>query len=261
MLKSIIKLLLHNHKASFKPSQQSRPLIILGNGPSLNSTIENHAEALSNAPLLAVNFAANTPVFSELKPDYYVLADPHFFENQNDANVAKLISAINAVNWPMTLFLPCKAKSPISNPYVKVERFPMTAVEGSQKLENWAFSARRAMPRPRNVLIPSIMIAIWLGFSEIYITGADHSWLTSVSVTDNNQVVSLQPHFYKDNDHELSRIKVVQMNLKLHELLMHWHIAFRSYHSVQRWAEKIGVKIFNATPNSFIDAFPRKCLK
>lgn len=261
MLKSLVKLILHPRKATFTSVNQLKPLIILGNGPSLNSTLASHREALDENPLLAVNFAANTPVFFDLKPEYYVLADPHFFNNAADPNVRKLIDSINGIDWPMTLFLPFGSKVNLANPQIRIEYFPMIAVEGSRRLELRAYNARRGMPRPRNVLIPSIMIAIWLGFKEIYLTGADHSWPKTLSVTDQNEVVSVQPHFYEEDSRELQRIRVTQMNMKLHELLQHWFVAFRSYHQIQRWAEKIDVKIYNATPDSFIDAFPRKCLK
>ena len=261
MLKSFIKLVLHPQRASFQPQEQTLPLIILGNGPSLSDTIANDRASLESNPLLAVNFAANTPIFFELKPEYYVLADPHFFKNDDDSNVKRLIASLNSVNWSMTLFVPFGSAVPVINQHVKIEHFPMIAVEGSPKLEKWAYSARRGMPRPRNVLIPSIMIGAWLGFKELYITGADHSWMKTVSVTEQNEVVSIQPHFYEEDSAELQRIRVTQMHMKLHELLTHWQIAFRSYYQIQRWAETAGIKIFNATPGSFIDAFPRQCLK
>lgn len=258
MLKSLIKLALTPKRASFGPKPQTKPLIILGNGPSLNATIAESRTALNENPLLAVNFAANAPIFFELKPQYYVLADPHFFFATGDVNVCRLINSLNAVDWQMTLFVPFATRVNLSNPNVKIERFPMTAVEGSPKLERMAYSARRGMPRPRNVMIPSIMIGAWLGFKEIYLTGADHSWSKTLSVTERNEVVSIQPHFYEEDSRELERIRVTQMNMKLHELFMHWHVAFRSYHQIRRWADRVGIKIYNATPESFIDAFPRK---
>lgn len=256
MIKSIAKMLLHPRRASFKAAHRIKPLIILGNGPSLNDTMAQSPQSLHDNPLLAVNFFANTQQFRELKPEYYVLADPYFFDNPDDANVAKLMANLAAVDWHMTLFLP--VYRPFPN--LTVELFPMTAVEGPSWLEAAAYSARLAMPRPRNVLIPSIMIGIWLGFQQIYIVGADHSWPSSVSVNERNQVVSIQPHFYREDSRETDRIRTVYMHLPLHQLLESWRIAFHSYHQIRRWADRIGVSIFNATPGSFIDAFTRRPL-
>lgn len=256
VIKSIAKVLLRPRRASVQHDERSEPLIILGNGPSLNATLEHDRAALESSPLLAVNFFANSPEFRRLKPEYYVLADPHFFDNADDPNVARLMENLAAVDWPMTLFLPVKK----SFPNLRVEYFPMTAVEGARRLESAAYSARLGMPRPRNVLIPSIMIGVWLGYKEIYIVGADHTWPASVSVNERNEVVTLQPHFYKEDSRELERIRTVYMRVPLHQLLESWRVAFHSYHLIQRWTESLGVHVYNATPGSFIDAFERKPL-
>ncbi|MFN5736912.1 MAG: hypothetical protein ACK444_12775, partial [Flavobacteriales bacterium] len=55
-------------------SKQSsdKPLLILGNGPSLNATLtENPLERLAHFDLLAVNNAANAELFTQLRPSFY----------------------------------------------------------------------------------------------------------------------------------------------------------------------------------------------
>ncbi len=257
MIKSIAKLLLSPRRASVKPSRRDSALIVLGNGPSLAGVIRDCPTTLKNHPLLAVNFAANTPEFDSLKPEFYVLADPHFFRNLDDPNVARLTENLNRVSWPMTLFVPFGAKPQITNPLVSIERFPLRAMEGPRWFRHLMFRNRLGMPRPRNVLIPSIMIGIWLGFREIIICGADHSWLRTLSVNDRNEVVSIQPHFYKEDSRELERQRVDYLKIPLHQVLESQMVAFRSYHTVQDFAREENIKILNATEGSFIDAFPR----
>ena len=63
------------------------------------------------------------------------------------------------------------------------------------------------MPRPRNVLVPSLMTAIREGYSRIVLTGRMPSWSKSLWVTDNNRVVTVQPHFYEDNEKERDRVE------------------------------------------------------
>ena len=104
------------------------------------------------------------------------------------------------------------------------------------------------------------MIGLKMGFRQIYLTGADHSWTKTLAVDDDNLVVSIQPHFYKDNQAEHTRVASVYKDIRLHEILLSFHIAFRSYFFVSRYAKTIGASIFNATPGSFIDAFPRRSL-
>lgn len=256
MIKSLAKILLQPRR--FKP-QKARPeeLVILGNGPSLRQTIDEHLPELHNRPLMAVNYMANTPEFQLLKPQYYVLADPHFFRATDDPMVQTLWRNLQTVDWPMTLLVPFGAKVPEG---VKCRRYPFRAGEGTKWFRHFLFAHGLSMPRPRNVMIPSLMLAIWLGFKEIYIVGADHTWIKTLSVNERNEVVSIQPHFYKDGADELERQRIDYMHRPLHDVLEAQTIAFRAYHTISAFTSGRDIHIWNATPGSYIDAFPRKSL-
>lgn len=261
-------MLLQARKASIPHADDtSQPLIIMGNGPSLNDTIRDHSQLLSSRSTLAVNFAACAPVFISLRPKYYVLADPFFFSDAETDNLKRLRSCLsNDVDWDMTLFVPCNRckhanKITAGNQHIKIATFNPIGVEGFEWLENIAFTNGWGMPRPRNVLIPSIMIGINLGYQNIHIVGADHSWMQTLSVNDQNQVVSIQPHFYKDGEQEKTRINTEYHQYPLHQIIHSFYVAFRAYHSIRRYADKKGIHIFNSTPTSFIDAFPRAPLQ
>ncbi len=239
-----------------------RELVILGNGPSLRHTLDHDMEALMSHSRLAVNFAANAPEFNSLRPDFYVLADPHFFAGRDsDPNVARLWDNLGQADWHLTLYVPCgrakQVRSELKGKPVTVKGFNLTPAEGAKALVYPLYSAGLAMPRPRNVLIPSIMTGIREGFRRIYLTGADHTWSRTLGVDEKNHVVSVQPHFYKDNKSEKERVSSEYAGYHLHDILKSLYIAFRSYHQIKRWADKQGVEIYNVSPGSFIDAFPR----
>ena len=96
-----------------------------------------------------------------------------------------------------------------------------------------------------------------MGYKEILIFGADHSWMKTLSVTDGNEVVSIQPHFYKDGEDEQNRVRHEYRNYRLHQIVESFAIAFKSYHDIAQYAASRCIKVYNATPGSFIDAFPR----
>lgn len=263
-LASIAKVWIKSRRATVSCSAEAGDeLVVLGNGPSLNQTIAEHSDFLSGRELLAVNFAANTPVFNQLKPDYYVLADPHFFNAKGNQAVASLWQNIADAEWKMTLLVPVKAKVPaevLDNEKITVERYNLTPVEGNRCVRHLLYRLNLGMPRPRNVLIPSLMLAVAKGFKQIYVAGADHSWMKTISVDDDNHVVSIQPHFYKDSAGEKSRVSTEYMNYPLHQIVYSFYVAFRSYHTIRDYAESRHATITNITPGSFIDAFPRKKL-
>lgn len=263
-IKSCVKQVVEKSAKINPANSATNQLIILGNGPSLRTNLDNDLDLLRSADTLAVNFAANTPEFSEIQPTYYLLADPHFFDKAGeDPNVGRLIENLNSITFQMTLFVPAgarKADSYFHNHNLTVKHFSFTAVEGYTWFENAMMNSHRGMPRPRNVLIPSIMVGIWLGYKEIYLLGADHSWLKTLSVNDRNEVVSIQPHFYKEDSREQQRVNEVYVNRQLHEVLESMMIAFKSYHRIREYADRCGTQIFNSTPSSMIDAFERASL-
>lgn len=261
---SIIRMVLLSRPVPRPPflGSPDKKVIILGNGPSLRDTIAEYGHVLPSATTVAVNFMANTPQFFELRPKYYVLADPHFFTGTSHDNVFSLWGNLSRAEWPLVLLVPVKRTKTArkllgKNSKISVVPFNFVAAEGFFPFERWAYNRRLAMPRPRNVLIPAIMTAIDAGFDDIYLVGADHSWLETLRVDDRNHVVSIQPHFYADSKTELARSATEYKGYRLHDILYSFYIAFRSYHTIARYARSKGVRIYNSTPASFIDAFPR----
>ena len=235
-------------------------LIIMGNGPSLRDTISQSLDTLRKYDTTAVNFAANAPEFKLINPTHYVLADPHFFGAPGrDPNVDRLWENLRDAGAEMTLHLPAGRNATLP-PEIRLQHFNMTPGDGADALSRWLYRKGLAMPRPRNVLIPAVMEGIRDGYDEIYIVGADHTWPHTLYVDDLNRVVTVQPHFYEDNKKELDRVAEEYVGLRLHDVLGSMTVAFRSYHAVKKYAEKEGVKIYNSTPGSLIDAFIRKPL-
>lgn len=266
--KGVAKILLLSRLrgAGCRRKPASGRIFVLGNGPSLRGALDAFATELAHEKTLAVNFALNTPEIRALAPEHYVLADPHFFRPAGeDASVDALWGNIAGLHSPMTLFVPVKylttASKRIEGAPVTLRPFNAVGVEGFPWFAHAAYRSGLGMPRPRNVLIPSIMLAIRAGFSEIVLLGADHSWMTTLAVNDDNEVVSIQPHFYKEDAREEKRVRHEYRGYRLYQIVGSFAVAFRAYHLIERFARAEGVRIINATPGSFIDSFRRAPLR
>ena len=242
---------------------KGKDLVIMGNGPSLSATIDNNFDFLVDRDLMAVNFAALSEEFIHLRPRYYIMADGHFFNSlQTDNNVRKLWDNLGKISWDMTLLVPIRYRhfvAPLlmNAKNIKMKYYNLTPIEGFKWLNHIFFSMGLGMPRPRNVLIPAIMEGMRMGYKKIFIVGADHTWTKTLDVDNENFVVSVQPHFYKDNEEEHKRVRETYKGIRLHEVLGSMAVAFKSYWEIAAYAGKKGICIFNATPGSMIDAFPR----
>lgn len=90
----------------------------------------------------------------------------------------------------------------------------------------------------RTVVYSCIQIAIYMGYKEIYIIGADHNY-------SNNQK-DVQNHFHKD--YYKGNIRPDNYFKEKAEL---------AYLSARKFAEKNGVKIYNATRGGHLEVFER----
>lgn len=144
------------------------------------------------------------------------------------------------------------------NPNIRLCIYNTTPIEGFQGFCNWIFNRGWGVPRPHNVLIPSIAIGLRLPFRKIYLAGADHSWLPEITVTDDNVVLMHQKHFYDQNKSQAATVKQENLNsARLYTILYHMYVAFKSYFVLEDYARKLGKEVINITPASYIDAFKR----
>lgn len=248
--------------------------VILANGPSLEKLIKENKEYLLGKDLICVNHFPSTEYYNQLQPAYYVTSAPdlwldeidEFFVNQSNGLFNTMTEK---TSWPLFFHIPYESrkfkrwqKLLLPNDRIKIIFYNNTPIEGWKWFRHLCFKLNLGMPRPHNVLIPCITHCINMGYRRIYLWGADHSWLSEISVNQNNQVLINQKHFYDYKTSEskpLDKRGVGQRNMP--ELLTKFVHAFNGYFILQEYAESRGTTILNATPGSFIDAFERVDLK
>lgn len=108
----------------------------------------------------------------------------------------------------------------------------------------------------QNVISPSIMLAIYLGCTSIYLIGCDHSWW-SWDEDMYEEEIKKHTHFYKKSNEE-RKINISSWNMYDFKTLQQ-SIARQvyEYKSLKTYADKKGVKIYNATEGGNLEIFPR----
>ena len=244
--------------------------MILGNGPSLTRDLHEHRNFLTAKDIICVNHFPSTDFYTKLKPAIYITGAPDLWLDDIDEQFilqSKILfnNIANKTTWPMEFYIPYEAKKHMRwqnqiahNKNIQIHYYNNVPIEGWRWFKFTCFNLTWGMPRPHNVMIPSLMISIWKGYKRIYLLGADHSWLSEISVTDENEVLINQKHFY---DAQSSVGKPLDKRGKgkrnLSELLHKFTTAFASYFEIKAFAKKKNVTILNATKGSFIDAFDR----
>ena len=244
--------------------------ILIGNGPSVREALSKIDDYRKNKLLICVNHFPTTDYYEKLKPSIYITSAPDLWLDDIDEKFIKQSNFLfdqmaKKTNWPLQLFIPFESRKHdrwknylLKNQNISIHYYNNTPIEGWKWLNHFLFHKNWGMPRPHNVMIPSIFLSINSGLKKIYLIGADHSWLPEISVTQDNQVLLHQKHFYDEATSKAQSLdKRGKGQRRLHEILHKFMLAFKGYFVLKTYAESKGVKILNATPDSYIDAFER----
>lgn len=249
-------------------------VIIVGNGPSLNKTMELYDDILRKVPCMMVNFAANTELYERIKPSIYLLVDPAWY-NPTEKLQTIVESCIDAIIcktvWPMTIVMPNRARESHA-----VQRFKENAnlrilfyedgwqlPNGISKYEAW--DKNLICPPAQTVLNTAVWLSVYWGYKETYLVGADTSFIQDIYVGQKDNVLyTIDSHFYKNEDVYNNSIEPERNGRKfgmdMEQLLESVYVMFKSYRELREYAEWKGVKIYNASEYSMIDCLERKKL-
>ncbi len=259
-------------RLTYRRDPGRRRVFILGNGPGLTGDEERLRDAIRATDSIGLNRFAESELFTRLQPRLYVLCDPVFCGREADvespgllAMRRKLFEAIRSrLDWDMTLLVPSYGKSEIadrlSHPRLKV--LPFNSAKLDHRLMAWIkyplLRKNWACFSLNNVMVASIYLSINLGYREIILVGADHSWSEQMRVDDQNRICMEDPHFYdgaqKPPQVVLSEGRAPYGAAAFFQDLVN---TFTMYQELQGYARKMGVRVWNASSRSYIDAFER----
>ncbi|MDP3792378.1 MAG: hypothetical protein Q8Q89_01475 [bacterium] len=237
---------------------------IIAGGPSVSNI---DLAQLRNEYTFVMNDFNKNPQFAKLNPKFYVISDSlYFLEGSTEYWPQELKRKSQNLPKDITMFLGLGAK-PFVEKYDLFSNHPLHYI-GMQGIftDNFPFNIAldRYVPYPKNTLLVCLMTATYMGFSTIYLLGCEHNFL-SYNISAGKSVT--YDHSYED---EISKLdpkneKVVNKYFRPKDLNQNYekNIAnilqlFRNYKFFYAKAKKLypGIKIYNATPDSFLDIFP-----
>ncbi len=257
-------------------SRMHSTLLILGNGPSLQTSLTKLDKDKNDYDCVAVNSFATTSSYEVIKPNMYILADTAYFLRKEDLlervqNVVDSLAdcLVKKTTWELSLFVPNYGeKSEFirkvkTNPFIKVYYFNMhdhfIPIGKGMKYylwdKNWnAFAGQ-------TVLNTCVNLGIVLKYKEIYLVGADTSWHENLRIEqDNNKLYTIDKHFYGDRKVYVYADPYGKIPERLDRELISVSKALSLYWELKEYADTRNVRIYNASEYSDIDAFPRMSL-
>jgi hypothetical protein len=219
----------------YKDLHKGQRCFILATGPSLGELESHQIKALSNEVTLAVNSFYKVNSTKEITPNYYVLMDDLYWSSWS--NVFNEIESHYSTRVPIFI-TDIRSRPFINNQkdfkdiFLYAKKYPVDYIDSD--LSKNIFIGL-------NVVTTAILSAIYFGFKEVYIIGADYNAFCSQG----------KGHAYNDEE------EISQSNYNLAFYLKFYAICTEFHYLVSKYARKKGVKIINLNPNSLLDAYQK----
>jgi hypothetical protein len=218
---------------------------ILATGPSINS---QNLKPLKKETCIAVSNFFVHPDYQTIQPRYHCLAPYHppIEEEAWQSWLDKLNQSLDKTELFFSSSDIHRNEAP--NRFDESKRYYLNFSGAWSFSEAHGIDLNKPLPGPQSVTIIALYIAIYMGFSEIYLLGCDHDWILHINESR---------HFYQEQKHELVRKGYSEWyteDLEAHcrDYIKLW----QSYKKIQSIAIKDGIKIFNATNKGLLDIFP-----
>lgn len=247
-------------------------LCVLGNGPSLNDSLNESVQFIASRQSICVNEFIKSDYFNIIKPRYYVLLDPAYWMQDSTPEFKRLRESLfvrlsENVDWPLTIIIPAAGKNELNwksifnkNEFIDVFFLNVTSISGYEFVRHFLYKYQIGMPHAQNVLVAALYLGINMGYKRIYLFGADHSWHEDLFVNNDNIVCMKDKHFYDNGDIKAIPFLIShdsQEPSKFHEILLAFAKMFEGYHQIEAYAKYKKTNIYNASSKSSIDAFTR----
>lgn len=231
-------------KLNLKNKHKGKRCFIIGNGPSLRLEDLN---LLKNEITFAVNRIYLLFNKTEWRPTYYMFADQIGYSKDYHL-ISNIQSEITFVPYTNVIFSNCFYDNIT---YYKEEVFTTTYINKElqfMKKQPFSYDITDTIYSGPTILYEAVQIAVYMGFSEIYLLGVDCNFDVEILPDGTIKKNNIQNHFTKEYDNGLENIIVA--GVESYKQYIAWQ-------SAKEACEKVGVTIKNATRGGKLEVFER----
>ena len=185
-----------------------KKLVRMLTGPLLLNDLEL-VKGNSEVDFLAVNHIADLPIFTTVKPKYYLIQDNYFWKNNITSffrsKREKTIKKLNhVVDWNLIIILPISSKSSgiqlrfSQNPMITVRfyddayipRYPHINKNRSEFnwAERFALKKKKIFVPPYNVYSSALYLSYFMDYSTILVAGSSYDFWKNIEIGLNGDL-------------------------------------------------------------------------
>jgi hypothetical protein len=227
----------------FRQRHSGKRCFILATGPSIKT---QNLLPLQNEICIAVSNFFVHPDFDTIKPLYYCIPGYHLPITED--GFQNWITELAKNSGNSTLFFSLADKQLIQqNRYFSAKPVYFLKFHSLPGMKD--INLTRPVLGPQSVPIMALQLAIYMGFSKIYLLGCDHDWLLHLGKSS---------HFYDEKQHALVKKGYNEWSGTNYLAEFKSYVAlWEQYQIINQIAANQSTQIYNATQGGLLDVFPR----
>jgi hypothetical protein len=247
--KEIVNPILETNQGLNNSVGENKTCYILACGPSIN---EMDLSKLINKDCISVSNFFVHPLYKQIQPKYHVFA-PHHEPITEKQYLEWIKEHNNTTNFNQQLFIHEKYINILKDEKSTLNKSNFFYKTSNILAEDYkGIIIDEKLPDYQTVVHLAIYVAISKGYKEIYLLGIDHNWLFNFGKSI---------HFYDEDKSLLSRTGYNEYhNIDLEAEFKSHAKLWEFYKSIKRYTIANNIKIYNSTPNSFLDVFEFKLI-
>lgn len=248
----------------------SKKALVFGNGPSLYNFIEENKVDFGDVDKFVCNGFAKSEYYEILKPSDYVLADPLYFDFNDQRVKDKIVDVIETweniilkTTWKITLHTTVADQNSIE--FIRKKILENDNINWINIWPGRFFSEFKYKLYSKGLGIlggitvthVSTQIAILRRYKEIYMCGIDLDWLENIKYdTEKHNIYLLNKHFYGEKRIYYGEEGVFK-NIDLARELLALHETIQGFKDLLSFAGFLNIKLIRGT-KSFAHFIPFK---
>ena len=238
------------HHRSLHNRHEGARCFILCNGPSVNA---QNIRPLKNEIVFSVSSGYLHPDYAEIAPRYHCVPQISYLPGIDAALIVKWFGEMDQKIGAAELFLDCQEWALVQKNGLfggRATRFLCMGKNHFPKEAGETPDLSGVIPRVQSAPLMALMIALSMGFKEIYLLGTDHDWFVKKEYR-----YSFGHTIFRGKDQGVDADGVVES--KLYDDLPMITRLWGQYRAIGKLADHLGVRIYNATQGGMLDEFPR----
>ena len=240
----------------FKDKYVGKRCFIIGNGPSINRT---DLSLLKDEYTFSVNQLPRNKQFPTIKTNFHLWSDPRFFDlnesRTEDMELLEIMKNVNTDDNTPIVFYDYSAKKMIekySLSHCLDIRYFATCPQYFNILGNRYIDFTKVIPDFSTVVHIAICLAVYMGFTSIYLVGCDCSGFISTAQAKLKNAENSE-YGYSISENEKKRMERVSNMTSIRDELAWYVNIFDTYKSLADYCKSRGVALYNATKDSLLE--------